>query len=462
MKEKATLRRSLTLFQVVFLGLAWNNPMVFFNTYGIAAETSKGVLAGAYVIAFMAILFTAISYGKMAKAHPVAGSAYTYTQRSMNSETGFMIGWTILLDYLLTPMITCLMSAVFLSAEFPNIPFSFWIIILNIGITIISLIGINFSANTSKIFVTAQIIFVGIFVILTIKSVLGGMGSGTLVSIHPFVNSNVSVSVIFAGASLLCFSFLGFDSVTTLSEETINPEKTIPKAIFLMMLIMGIIYIGSSYLAQIVFPGFHFKNTDSAALELVKMIGGNLFSSLFITVMIIGNFTSGVSAVTSVSRVLYVMGRDSVLPKKIFGYIHPRFRTPSNSILVVSIISLFGIVVSLDTAITFINFGALIAFTFVNLSVIAHYYVRNRKRSFVETIHYLIFPLIGAGFIIWLWSYLDIHALILGISWMAIGFVYLLFLTKFFRQRLRKLHFDDSNDDFLITESQEKGISADS
>lgn len=460
--EKATLRRSLTLLQVVFLGLAWNNPMVFFNTYGIAAETSKGVLAGAYVIAFMAILFTAVSYGKMAKAHPIAGSAYTYTQRSMNSETGFMVGWTILLDYLLTPMITCLMSAVFLSAEFPSIPFSFWIIILNIGITIISLIGINFSANTSKIFVIAQVLFIVVFAILTIKSVLGGMGAGTLVSDHPFVNSNVSVSVIFAGASLLCFSFLGFDSVTTLSEETINPEKTIPKAIFLMMLIIGIIYIGSSYLAQIVFPGFHFKNTDSAALELVKMIGGNLFSSLFITVMIIGNFTSGVSSVTSVSRVLYVMGRDSVLPKKIFGYIHPRFRTPSTSILVVSFISLLGIVLSLDTAITFINFGALIAFTFVNLSVIAHYYVRNHKRSFAETIHYLIFPLIGAGFIMWLWSYLNIHALILGISWMAIGFVYLLFLTKFFRQRLRKLHFDDVKDEYLLMESQEKSISADS
>ncbi|MDR7002643.1 APC family permease [Neobacillus niacini] len=462
MKEKATLRRSLTLFQVVFLGLAWNNPMVFFNTYGIAAESSKGLLTGAYIIAFMAILFTAASYGKMARAHPIAGSAYTYTQRSMNSETGFIVGWTILLDYLLTPMITCLMSAVFLSAEFPEIPFSFWIITLNIGITIVSLIGINFSANTSRIFVIAQIMFVALFVILTIKSVLGGMGTGTLISAQPFFNPNVSASVLFAGASLLCFSFLGFDSVTTLSEETINPEKTIPKAIFLMMLIMGLIYIGSSYLAQIVFPGFSFKNTDSAALELVKMIGGNLFSSLFITVMIIGNFTSGVSSVTSVSRVLYVMGRDAVIPKKIFGYIHPRFRTPSNSILVVSLVSFLGIVISLDTAITFINFGALIAFTFVNLSVIAHYYVKNHMRSFKETIQYLIFPLIGAGFIMWLWSYLDIHALILGISWVAVGFVYLLILTKCFRQRLRKLHFDDVNYEPMIVGCEEMRISVDS
>ncbi|MEH7216219.1 APC family permease [Bacillus toyonensis] len=457
MNETVTLKRSLTLLQVIFLGLAWNNPMVFFNTYGIAANSSRGVLAGAYILAFMAILFTAISYGKMAKAYPNAGSAYTYTQKSMNSETGFMIGWIILLDYLLTPMITCLMSAIFLNAQFPHVPFWFWIVILNIGITLISYIGINISANISKIFVIAQILFIIAFAFLTIKSVLNGTGTGTLLAVEPFFKSDVSTSVLFAGASILCFSFLGFDSVTTLSEETINPEKTIPIAIFAMMLIMGLIYIGSSYLAQIVLPGYPSKNIDSAALVLIKMVGGNLFSSLFITVMLIGNFTSGVSSVTSVSRILYVMGRDSVLPKKIFGFIHPRFRTPTTSILFVSLISMLGIVMNLDTAITFINFGALIAFTFVNLSVIVHYYIRNGNRSLSGTIQYLVFPLIGAGFIIWLWSYLNVNALILGISWMTIGFIYLLFLTKFFRKRLRKLHFDEVNHKHSLMENTTKG-----
>ncbi|MBY0087418.1 APC family permease [Brevibacillus brevis] len=438
-----TLVRSLTLLQVVFLGLAWNNPMVFFMTYGIATEASQGVLAGAYLIAFSAILFTAVSYGKMAKAFPISGSAYTYTQKSMSPEVGFMVGWTILLDYILTPMITCLMSTVILSAQFPEIPYYVWIILLNVGITIISILGINFSATTSKIFVIAQIVFVSIFFILTIRSLWTGVGAGTLFSSQAFFNHSVPLSVILGGSSILCFSFLGFDSLTTLSEETINPEKNIPRAIFVMMLIMGVIYIGSSYLAQLVHPGFAFADTDAAALELVKLVGGNLFSSLFITVMLVANFTSGVSSATSVSRVLYVMGRDSVLPEKIFAYIHPRFKTPSYSILVVGLISLLGIVISLDTAITFINFGALIAFTFVNLSVIAHYFARKRKRSFSESIHYLLLPLIGAAFIMWLWSYLDINALLLGCGWMACGLVYLLYMTKCFKNRLPEFHFDD-------------------
>lgn len=111
--KRQTLMRTLTLSQVVFLGIAWNNPMVFFNTYGIATVTSQGVIMGAYIIAFLAILFTAFSYGKMAKAFPIAGSAYTFTQKSINPQLGFLIGWTIMLDYILTPMVTCLMSTVF-------------------------------------------------------------------------------------------------------------------------------------------------------------------------------------------------------------------------------------------------------------------------------------------------------------------------------------------------------------
>lgn len=438
------LVRSLTLGQVVFLGLAWNNPMVFFATYGIATDTSQGLLASAYVIAFLAILFTAFSYGKMAKAFPISGSAYTYTQKSMNPGLGFIVGWTILLDYLLTPLITCLMSTVFLSAQFPEVPAFVWILILNVGMTVISILGINLSASVSKIFVVVQIIFIAVFSVLTIKSLWGGMGTSTLISAVPFINPQVSLPVVLAGASLLCFSFLGFDSVTTLSEETIKPEKNIPKAIMLIMLIIGVMYIGAAYLSELIHQGIVFKDTDSAALELVKVVGGNLFSSIFITVMIVANFTSGVAAVSSVSRVMYVMGRDSVLPKKIFAYIHPRYKTPFNSIIVVGLISLLAIVMSLDTAITFINFGALIAFTFVNLSVIAHYYVRQRRRSFKETTQYLILPLIGAGFIMWLWSYLALNALILGCSWVACGLIYLIFLTKFFRNKLPEFNFDET------------------
>ncbi|MFD6211326.1 APC family permease [Peribacillus sp. NPDC060253] len=441
--EGNKLVRTLTLSQVVFLGIAWNNPMVFFNTYGIATVTSHGVITGAYIIAFLAILFTALSYGKMAKAYPISGSAYTFTQKSINSEVGFLVGWTIMLDYILTPMVTCLMSTVFLNAVFPGIPHYVWIILLTAIIVVPSILGVTISASTSKIFVIAQIIFVCFFWILTVKSLLEGVGTGTLFSSKPLFNSDVDLSVILAGASILCFSFLGFDSLTTLSEETINPEKTIPKAIIIMLLFTGVLYIGSSYLAQLVQPGFSFEHPDSASMGIAILVGGNVFKSLFITGVIVGNFSSGVAAITSASRVLYAMGRDSVLPKNLFGYIHPKFNTPLYGIIVIGTVSLLGILLTLEQVIKFINFGGLIAFTSVNLSVIAHYFIRNQKRSFNDCIRYLFLPLIGAAFTMWLWSYLEIGALILGGIWVACGLAYLLYMTKFFRKPLPEFHFDE-------------------
>ncbi|MBU8880206.1 APC family permease [Bacillus sp. FJAT-29790] len=441
--EKVKLARILTLSQVVILGIAWNNPAVFFNTYGIATVTSNGVITGAYILAFLAIFSTALSYAKMAKAYPIAGSAYTFAQKSIHPGVGFIVGWTIMLDYMLTPLVTALMSTIYLSTIIPVVPHFVWIILWTVGIVIPSILGINFSAFMSKIFVLVQIVFVILFCILSIKSLLEGVGAGSIISVAPLFSSDVPMSVMLSGAAILCFSFLGFDSLTTLSEETINPEKTIPRAIIIMLLIIGFLYISSSYLSQLVLPGFSFEHADSASLEIAAIIGGNLFQAVFISIMLIGNFTSGIAATTSASRVLYAMGRDSVLSKRIFGYVHPKFKTPSRAILVIVIFSMLGIVLTLEQVIKFINFGALMAFTSVNLSVIAHYFIRNCKRStFNDYARYLILPLIGASLTFWLWTNLEISALVVGGAWMVFGLFYLIYLTKLSNKSLMDINLD--------------------
>ncbi|TCP29636.1 putrescine importer [Scopulibacillus darangshiensis] len=441
-KEKVKLARVLTLSQVVILGIAWNNPAVFFNTYGIAATTSHGVITGAYILAFLAILSTALSYAKMSKAYPVSGSAYTFARKSIHPGVGFIVGWTIMLDYILTPLVTCLMSTIYLSVILPEIPHFVWVILWTASIVTPAIMGINISALMSKIFVITQIVFVCLFCILAIKSLFEGIGAGTVISTKPLFSPHVPMSVVLSGAAILCFSFLGFDSLTTLSEETINPEKTIPKAIILMLLIVGILYIGSSYLSQLVHPGLSFKHVDSASLEIALLIGGSLFKVLFITVMLIGNFTSGIAATTSASRVLYAMGRDSVLPKNLFGYIHPKFKTPSRAIIIIGLFSMIGIVLTLEQVIKFINFGALIAFTSVNLSVIAHYFIKNRKRSSVkEYVSYLCLPIIGASLTFWLWSNLELSALIVGGIWLLCGLIYLMYITKLSGKQLSDINF---------------------
>lgn len=234
---------------------------------------------------------------------------------------------------------------------------------------------------------------------------------------------------------ILCFSFLGFDAVTTISEETKNPRKSIPRAIYLVTIIGGLYYFIGSYFLQLVWPDYQsFKAPEAAYMEIAMYIGGNFLISYMLAEGIMSSFSSAIASGTSASRILFAMGRERVLPAKIFGYLSPKYRTPVFNILIIGGVALSALFLSLTTAVSLINFGALFAFTFVNLSVIAHYYFRKKQRSLMGTIRYLIIPLIGASLTGFFWIKLDIYSLILGGTWFAIGFVYLLNLTKMFRQ----------------------------
>jgi len=431
MNGSTTLVKSLKLHQVVFMGLAWMTPMIFFTVYGVAHEAADGMMAAAYLTAFIAIFFTAYSYSRMVKAYPIAGSAYTYTKKAINSKAGFLVGWALLMDYIFSPIIAILTFGIFMNTEFPAVPVFVWIIVMNVILAVVNIVGIKSAARVSGMSVLVQIGFILLFCILIIKDILNGeTGAHSLFSITPFFSGDTAFSSVFSGAALICFCFLGFDAVTTMAEETIDAKKTVPKAIFLIILIAISMYMAVSYLTQIAYPDFAFANPDNAAYSLIQLVGGNLLSSLFIMVLIVATFTQGVSSVTSVSRFLYALGRESILPKKLFTTLHPKYKTPAASILFVAIISLSAVFINLDTAVMFVSFGALTAFVFVNLSVIAHYYIKMKKRSPKDTFLYLIFPLIGAVFISWLLTLLDKHTLIMGISWVVVGFIYLFIKTK--------------------------------
>ncbi|WP_078434761.1 APC family permease [Metabacillus halosaccharovorans] len=437
--ETPELKKSLNTFGVVFLGLAWMTPMIFFTVYGVAFEAAGGMLAAAYVVAFIAIFFTAYSYSRMVKAYPISGSAYTYTKKAVNQKMGFLVGWALLLDYIVSPIIACLTFGLFLNAQFPSIPVYVWIIVLNLILAFVNIIGIKSVARVSGFSVIFQVIFIVFFCVFVTKDILTGGDGMELFSMQPFISSDFSIGTIFSGAALICFCFLGFDAVTTMAEETVNPRKTIPRAIFLIVCIAAVLYIAIAYLTEIAYPDFTFVNSDTASAELIQMVGGNLLSAIFTTVLIVATFTQGVSSVTSVTRFLFALGRESILPNKVFGYIHPKFKTPVLNIVFVTMISFFSIAIDLDTAVTFVSFGALTAFTFVNISVIAHYYVRQKHRSFKETFLYLIFPLVGACFIGWLLTLLEKQTLLIGIGWIVLGFVYLGIRTVVFKKPVTDL-----------------------
>ncbi|MEY8350303.1 amino acid permease [Bacillus cereus] len=445
MKNEMKLKRSLNFFQLVLLGLAYMAPLTVFTTFGVVESLSRGVIPTAYILALFAMLFTAYSYGQMTKAYPVSGSAYTYTQKSLSPGLGFMVGWIILMDYLFIPMINFLIIALYLSEYFPSIPSSIWIVTMIVIVTVINIVGTKLTITMNMIFLGFQYFVLLLFCILCVNSLLNGNGEGTIFSLKPFINSDSSILAVFSGAAVLCLSFLGFDALTTFAEETINPTKTIPKAIFFVIACSGICYIVVSYLAHLIHPDYSsFKSLDTAAAEIARMIGGNLFNAVFLAGMVVTAFTSALASHASVSRILYAMGRDSVLPKTFFAYIHPRFHTPIKNIILVSIFALAALFTDLVTITSFINFGALIAFIFVNLSVIAHYFVKGRQRSLKCTILYFVIPLIGASITLKLWSDLDKMSMVLGGIWALVGIVYLLYITKLFRIQPPQMNFDES------------------
>ncbi|MCA1020583.1 APC family permease [Halobacillus litoralis] len=436
MSTQTELKRTLTLWQVIFLGLAWNTPMIYFSVFGVAYEGSGGFLTAAYIVAVTAVLFTGASYAVMAKKYPISGSAYTFARKAIHPNAGFIVGWVLLLNYLFAPIIACITFGIFLHAEFPAVPAYVWMIGLIVLLAGIAIRGVNSSANISRMFVILQMIFMVIFCSYLAYGLFSDGGAAHLVSTAPFLDVDMSLPVVLAGASIVVFSFLGFDTMTTLSEETIQPKKTIPKAIFIMIAIVAVLHVGTSYFIQTALPELIFSDPDSAALELMSMVGGSLLRSIFITVLIAAIFTQGLASVTSVSRLLYVMGRDSILPKKWFGSLHPNFKTPVLNIIVASVVSLLAIFISIDDALRFVNFGALSAFFFVNVCVIRLFFKEKKTRSFTGTMRNLVFPLIGAGFIAWLLALLDTPTIAGGLMWVGMGAVYLIYLTNFFRSPL--------------------------
>ena len=241
---------------------------------------------------------------------------------------------------------------------------------------------------------------------------------------------------IITGATIVCFSFLGFDAVTTLSEETPDAARTIPKAIFLTALYGGLIFIAASFFMQLFFPDIsRFKDPDAALPEIALYVGGKLFQSIFLCTTFVNTLASGLASHASVSRLLYVMGRDNVFPEKYFGYVHPKWRTPALNVIMVGIVALSALFFDLVTATALINFGALVAFTFVNLSVFNHFWRREgRKHTWQEKLHYLVLPMVGAATVAVLWVNLEVTSLTLGLVWAGVGLVYLAWLTGRFRK----------------------------
>ena len=425
------LKRALGLPSLVLFGLVYMVPLTVFTTYGIVTETSGGRLPLAYMVTLVAMVFTALSYARMAAAIPIAGSAYTYTQRTFGAPAGFLAGWSLLLDYLFLPMLNYLVIGLYLNAAVPALPEWLIVIIAIAIVTVLNIVGIVSVARANFLIIAIQAIFIVTFLVLALTTI---SGYGTIDLMAPFTGdgSAAGFSPVLAGAAILCLSFLGFDAVSTLSEEAKDAKRTVPQAIMIATIVSGIIFILLSYVSHLVFPSHEFADADSGSLDVMVAAGGQFLNTFFTAAYVAGALGSALTSQASVARILFAMGRDGVLPRKVFGHVSAKFSTPVYAIGVVSVISLLAIVIDLATLASLVSFGALVAFSAVNLSVIKHYFVDLRERS--NVVLNLIAPGIGFILTVWLWTSLSGMTLVLGLIWLAIGVLWLVVVTRGFQR----------------------------
>ncbi|MFI6283412.1 APC family permease [Streptomyces sp. NPDC051018] len=443
--EKAPqLTRVLRLPAIVLFGLTYMSPVAVFTTYGIVNDETGGHLPAAYVLALGVMLLTAHSYGRMVRSYPAAGSAYKYAQKSFGGHIGFLTGWTLMLDYLFMPMVSFLLAGIYLHAEFPGVPQAVWSVGALLLVLVFNIMGVKFLSKITAIVMGVTGLLLAFFVIVGGSKSEAGAGD----AFSAFVPASDQWGLLAGGAAILALSFLGFDAVSTLAEEAHNPRKTVPRGIILTTAIGGGIFILVAWIGSLVRPDNNFANPDSAGAELMETVGGSALAGAFTAVYVLGCIGNAMVSQASVSRIIFSMGRDGLLPKRVFGRLHPKFGTPVGALIGVSAVALLSVVLTLDQAVVMINFGALAAFSMVNLSVIKHYLVgAGRDLGPRSLIVNGLLPGLGFATTVWLWTSLTGTTFVVGLLWMAAGLVILAITTRFFTRQPPELHMDAGEKD---------------
>ncbi len=429
------LKRVLGLSSLVLYGIILIQPTAPMPLFGAAATLAKGHVVTTIIIGMIGMMFTAISYGKMANVYPSAGSAYAYVTREIHPSIGYFIGWGMIFDYVMNPIICVIWISKASINLVPEIPFAAYAVAYTILFTGMNLRGIESSSRTNAVIATGLGVVIILFLGAAVRYLIVNPPAGVAEWTRPFYDPQTfSFSAVSAGASLAVLSYIGFDGISTLSEEVHNPRKNILLASVLVCIITGILASVQVYTAQLIWPGTSFPDQDTAFCYIAGKAGGQWLFHVVNIALLIASIGSGSGAHLGAGRLLYGMGRDNAIPKKFFAYVNPKTRIPSNNIILVGVFVLIGVfLVSYSLGAQLLNFGALIAFMGVNASSFAHYYLNNKKKSFGN----FIVPVLGFSICLYLWFSLGVTAKIVGIVWLTLGVLYGAYRTNWFRKPLQ-------------------------
>ena len=433
------LRRVLSVWDLILYGIVAVTPSAPATVFGLAELRSHGHAVVTILAAMVAMVLTAISYGRMAALYPSAGSAYTYVGRGLHPYLGFVSGWAMLLDYVVSPLFCVIYGSLALQRAIPALPYPVCAAMFAGGITYLNLRGIRSTARANQVLIFFMFAVLVSYIVLAIRYLLAQHGVTGLFSIKPFYNpATFSVRYIAGATSFAALTYLGFDAVTTLAEDVKNPRRNVMLAAVGVCAFTGVFGGLLVYLAQLAWPDYNtFSNIETAFIEVTGRVGGVVLFQAMAFVMVIANIGAGMTTQVGAARLLFGMGRDNVIPRRFFAHLHPVRNTPNRNIWVIGILAYFGaLVMNYELTAEILNFGAFLGFMGVNLAVVWQFWVRRAEGHSREFFADILLPVLGFVFCAIIWLGLGAPAKIAGGIWFVVGVFVLLVHTRGFRQAI--------------------------
>jgi putrescine importer len=441
------LKRVLSLWDLIYYGVILTSPIAAVPLFGEAQVLSHGHTVATLLLAMVAMSVTAISFGRMASVYPSSGSVYTYISRELNSHVGFVVGWAMFLEYLFQPVQNALYAVLAIQRMAPRVPFAI-LAAATVGlITIMTVQGIRFTARTNEVLLGFMLLVTTVFLVEAFRYIVLHHRLVGLISMEPIYNpATFKLRALAAGTSLAALVFIGFDGVSVLAEEVKNPRRNVLLASLLVVLFTGLFSGLQVYLAQRVWPDYTtLQNPETAFMDVARMASGPFLFAAYGVMLLISSIACGLAGHVGASRILYSMGRDDVLPKKIFGYLSPKKSNPIYAVWIVGVLAYIGVItIPWEHAAEIVTFGALLAFMGVNFAALNHFWFSSespRKRNFFVD---AFVPGFGITFCFVLLMSLQTWTKYAGTAWLIVGVVYSAYKTRGFTLRPKLIDFSES------------------
>ncbi len=417
------LKRTLRFRDLVLYGIILIQPTAPMPSFGVIYHEARGHAVTAILLAMVAMLFTSVSYGRMARVYPHGGSAFLYVGKEIHASLGYLTGWCLVMDYVLNPLICTIWCSRAAMNFLPEIPYVAWAIFFAALFTLLNCNGVETSARINAGMAAA----LGIVILL----VLGAAAHWLLRLSHPgasffldpfYDKATFNTTGLLRGTSIAVLTYIGFDGISTLTDEARDPARSVPRAIVLTCFITGVLASIEVYAAQLVWPrGLAFPEIDTAYCFVSGRMGGPILFLIVNAALLLANMGSGMASQLGAARLLYAMGQDGALPRRFFAAVHPRSRIPRNNVLLIGAICLAGaLVFSYQLGTELLNYGALLAFMGVNVASILRGWRHGRWSQ--------LFPMLLSlgGFLtcLFLWINLGPLARMAGTGWALLGILF--------------------------------------